>query len=120
MSRYRESSSFARLRGGRSRRGSPAALRACMALITATTLSGCAWFSPDAGMGLAANIADRELKKDVVAIRTPEEAEAANAAVRRLLARTLTAGAAVQIALLNNRGLQAAYSELAVADAQRV
>src|SRR5712691_9180340 len=120
MFQYRESSSFARLCVGHLRRGSPPALRACMALLAATTLSGCAWFSPDAGMGLAANIADHELKKDVVAIRTPEEAEAANAAVLRLLGRTLTADAAVQIALLNNRGLQAAYNELAIADAARV
>jgi outer membrane protein TolC len=36
------------------------------------------------------------------------------------LARTLTADAAVQIALLNNRGLQAAYNELALAEAQMV
>jgi hypothetical protein len=47
-------------------------------------------------------------KKDVVAIRSAEEAEADRAAVRRLLGRTLIADAAVQIALLNNRGLQAA------------
>jgi outer membrane protein TolC len=83
-------------------------------------LSGCTWFSPDAGMGVVAGITGQELNKDVTAIRTPDEAEAAAIAVRRLLGRTLTADAAVQIALLNNRGLQAAYNELAVADAQRV
>jgi outer membrane protein TolC len=83
-------------------------------------LTGCAWFSPDAGMGVVATIAQQELKKDVAAIRSPEEAELAGATVRRLLGRTLTADAAVQIALLNNRGLQAAYDELAIADAERV
>jgi outer membrane protein TolC len=36
------------------------------------------------------------------------------------LRRTLNADAAVQIALLNNRGLQAAYDELALAEAQLV
>jgi outer membrane protein TolC len=71
-------------------------------------------------MGVVAGITDHELKKDAVTIRTPDEAEAASIAVRRLLGRTLTADAAVQIALLNNRGLQAAYNELAIADAQRV
>jgi outer membrane protein TolC len=71
-------------------------------------------------MGLVANIADHELKKDVVAIRSPDEAEAASAEAQRLLGRILTADSAVQIALLNNRGLQAAYSELAMADAERV
>src|SRR5262245_58471747 len=94
--------------------------RARSSLASAMLLSGCTWFSPDAGMGVVATIAQQELKKDVAAIRSPEEAEAAGATVRRLLARTLTADAAVQIALLNNRGLQAAYDELAVADAERV
>ncbi len=83
-------------------------------------LSGCAWFAPDAGMGVVATIAQQELNKDAAAIRSPEEAEAASATVRRLLGRPLTADAAVQIALLNNRGLQAAYNELAIADAERV
>ena len=68
----------------------------------------------------AIRIAQQELNKDAAAIRSPEEAEAAGATVRHLLGRTLTADAAVQIALLNNRGLQAAYDELAIADAERV
>src|SRR6266702_8214277 len=90
------------------------------ATITAFSgLSGCAKFSPDAGMDAVVDIAAHELKKDVAAIRTPDEAAAAATAVRRLLGRTLTADSAVQIALLNNRGLQAAYNELAIADAQR-
>src|SRR5258707_8670499 len=88
-------------------------------LASAMLLSGCTWFSPDAGMGVVATIAQQELKKDVAAIRSPEEAEAAGATVRRLLGRTLTADAAVQIALLHNRGLQAAYDELAIAAAER-
>jgi len=70
-------------------------------------------------MDVVADITARELNKDVAAIRTPDEAQAVAATVRRLLARTLTADAAVQVALLNNRGLQAAYNELAIADAQR-
>ena len=71
-------------------------------------------------MGVVANIADHELNKDVAAIRTPDDAEAMRIAVRRLLGRTLTAETAVQIALLNNRGLQAAYNELALAEAEMV
>ena len=71
-------------------------------------------------MGVVTTIAEQELKKDVVAVRSAEEAEAANAIIRRLLDRPLTADAAVQIALLNNRGLQSAYDELAAADAARV
>src|SRR5436190_3053145 len=94
--------------------------RASSSLASAMLLSGCAWFSPDAGMGVVATIAQQELKKDAAAIRSPEEAEAAGATVRRLLGRRLTGDAAVQIALLNNRGLQAAYDEVAIADAERV
>jgi outer membrane protein TolC len=91
------------------------------AAITAFSgLSACAKFSPDAGMDVVGGIAADELNKDVAALRTPEEAERARVAVRRLLGRTLTADAAVQVALLNNRGLQAAYNDLAIADAQRV
>ncbi len=94
--------------------------RAGIALTVLTMVSGCTWFSPDAGMGVVATVAERELHKDVAAIRTPDEAEAVAIAVRRLLGRTLTADAAVQIALLNNRGLQAAYNELALAEAALV
>src|SRR3974390_584235 len=92
----------------------------CAGFTSAVLVSGCTWFSPDGGMGLVANIADNELKKDVIAIHSPDDAEVAGIAVQRLLGRTLTADAAVQIALLNNRGLQVAYQELAIADAERV
>src|SRR5919109_1349746 len=103
--------------------GVPASRRALeigAALLACILLGGCAWFSPDAGMGVVAAVTEREIQKDVIAIRTPDDAEVARAAVRRLLARTLTADSAVQIALLNNRGLQAAYAELAAAEARMV
>ena len=83
-------------------------------------LSGCASFSPDGGMAFVANIASAELGKDARAIRTEEDAAAARAMVEKLAKRVLTADAAVQIALLNNRGLQAAYNELGIAEAVRV
>jgi len=90
------------------------------ALLGAALLSGCAGFSPDGGMDVVGDVAQRELGKDVVAIRSPQEAEIVHAAVRRLLGRTLSADAAVQVALINNRGLQAAYNELALAEADMV
>ncbi len=77
-------------------------------------------FSPDGGLSVAAAVADQELRKDIVAVRSEEDASAAQARVRHLLARTLSAETAVQIALLNNRGLQAAYNELGIAEAVRV
>jgi outer membrane protein TolC len=97
-------------------RGSIAALVAAGALL----LAGCAGFSPDGGMAAVEEIAGSELDKDVAALRTPAATAEARARLERLLRRPLTADAAVQIALLNNRNLQAAYNELGLAEAARV
>jgi outer membrane protein TolC len=85
-----------------------------------SSVAGCASFSPDGGMGAVSGIAGSTLNKEVVALRTGDDAAAARAVLDRLLKRALTADAAVQIALLNNRGLQAAYDELALAEARMV
>jgi outer membrane protein TolC len=90
------------------------------ALLSALALAGCATFSPDAGMTVVAGVADQTIKKEVVSIRTGEEAEWARSVVKRLLRRPLTVDTAVQIALLNNKGLQASYNELALAEADMV
>src|SRR5713226_8875366 len=62
----------------------------------------------------------RSSKMDVISIRTADDVEAERNAVQRLLLRPLTVDTAVQIALLNNRGLQASYNELALAEAELV
>lgn len=71
-------------------------------------------------MSLPAEITGSYLNKQISAIRTEDDAYAARATVEQLLKRPLTAEAAVQIALFNNRGLQAAYNQLGIADALRV
>jgi outer membrane protein TolC len=91
-----------------------------MPLLVTVLLTGCATFSSDAGMEAVSGIAATELRKDALKIGSEETATAAQARVRRLLASTLSADAAVQIALLNNRGLQAAYNELGIAEAATV
>jgi outer membrane protein TolC len=83
----------------------------------AILLGGCKTFSPDGGMGPVATIIGGSLNKNVVAVRTIEDNVWARDAVMRLLRKPLTADAAVQVALLNNRGLQAAYNELGIAEA---
>jgi outer membrane protein TolC len=83
-------------------------------------LSACAAFSPDRGMGLVESLAKHELGIGVAAIGTPEEAAEVRARVAHLIKRPLTADRAVQIALLNNRGLQAAYNALGLAEADMV
>jgi outer membrane protein TolC len=88
--------------------------------VAAVVLTGCASFSPDAGMGVVSAVALTELNKDARKIDHEEAAAAARARVQRLLATVLSADAAVQIALLNNKGLQAAYNELGIAEAAMV
>jgi outer membrane protein TolC len=90
------------------------------ALLSTLALSGCATFLPDGGMTVVANLAGETLKKDVISIRTTDDAEEARNVVQRLLRRSLTVESAVQIALLNNKGLQASYNELALAEANMV
>jgi outer membrane protein TolC len=98
----------------------PRTLKTLGALSMSMLLVGCAAFSPDAGMSGVADITARTIRKDVVAIRSIDDAERVSAAVSELLRRTLTVDAAVQVALLNNRGLQAAYNELALAEADSI
>ena len=89
-------------------------------MLTAVLLSGCASFSPDGGMSVVANVASETINKDVIAIRTTEDAQLVRRLVGGLLHRTLNVDSAVQLALLNNRGLQAAYNELALAETDLV
>jgi outer membrane protein TolC len=86
----------------------------------ALVLSSCASFSPDGGVSDVAVIAAETLRKDVLAIRNTDDAVRARTAVDTLRRRTLTADSAVQIALLNNKGLQAADNELALAETELV
>src|SRR5262245_50271660 len=92
-----------------------------LAVLSATLLtSGCAKFSVDGGMDAVQAAAEGELGKAVIKI-TDAHAEAyVSTRVRTLAARPLTASSAVQIALLNNRGLQAAYNELGISEARMV
>ena len=96
------------------------ALRAAFACAVAGSLSACASLSKDGGMAPVASRVSLELAKDTAKIVTPADAALARARVNRLLARPLTADAAVQIALLNNRGLQADYNALGVSEAAYV
>ncbi|MCK1546196.1 TolC family protein [Bradyrhizobium sp. 179] len=88
--------------------------------LCASGLAGCAAFSPDSGMTTVSELTNQSINKDVAFVRTTEGAGAVDGRVRQLLSRTLTADAAVQIALLNNKGLQAAYNELALAETDLV
>ncbi len=74
---------------------------------------------PDAGFpGLAAELAARTPER--IDWSRGEDAAELTAAIDALLARGLTGDAAVQIALLNNRELQASYAALGMAQAELV
>lgn len=82
--------------------------------------AGCASVPRDAGFAdVQADIA-RRLDETVQWRQGGVEDAAVDERVKQLLAQTLTAEAAVQVALLNHRGLQAEYEELGVAQADLV
>jgi outer membrane protein TolC len=88
--------------------------------LLASLVAACASFSPDGGMDAVGGIASAELSRDAVKIRTNEDAALARDRTARLLRSMLSADMAVQIALLNNKGLQVAYNELGISEAQFV
>jgi outer membrane protein TolC len=91
------------------------------ALVFLAALGGCAAFSRDGGFDVVQGAArDRGIMQDTRWLKTDEDAANARAEVRKLLGSPLSADTAVQIALLNNRGLQATYSELGIAEADVV
>ncbi|HET9618094.1 MAG TPA: TolC family protein [Pseudolabrys sp.] len=94
--------------------------RLLASLGAALLTSACVSFSPDGGMDVPTRLAKHELRGDVVHVRSEDDTARVRAHVARLIKKPLTADAAVQIALLNNRGLQAAYDELGIAEAVRV
>lgn len=83
-------------------------------------LSGCATFSADGGFDKVGAVARERLGKDVVWQRSVEARDSAEQRVTELLRAPLTTDSAVQIALLNNRGLQARFAELRIAEADVV
>lgn len=91
-----------------------------LAIAAQLSLAACASFSQDGGMSIVQETAAVELGKDVVKETSEFEAALVGDRVRKLLGRSLTADAAVQIALLNNQGLQASYNELGISEAQYV
>ena len=83
-------------------------------------LAGCATFSDDAGFAAVERITKEKIGKDVKWARSDGDQDTITSRVAELLSKSLTADDAVQIALLNNRGLQADFAELGFAEASMV
>lgn len=94
--------------------------RTGVAAAAIVTLTGCASFSTDGGFGPVAQTARERLGQEVRWARSDEERRQLDAQVQALLAEPLGMEAAVQVALLNNRGLQAAFFELGISEADLV
>jgi outer membrane protein TolC len=88
--------------------------------IAALAVCGCAGFSSDGGFKAVADASRLRLGHDIRWPRDAEEQSKVNAQVSDLLSRPLTAEDAVQVALLNNRALQAAFEDLGVSEADLV
>lgn len=85
--------------------------------LAASVLAGCATVDPRPAFDdVQKRVSERTGQKARWA-RTSAEAEEARHAVRALLEDELTADEAVQVALLNNRSLQAEYEEIGIAQA---
>ena len=107
-----------RITGAAPRRGRN--LRLATLLAGAAVLGGCASFSPDGGFGPVEHTAKERLGKDLRWARSEADLDSIDKRVGELLSKPLMVDDAVQLALLNNRGLQAIFQELGVTEAEVV
>ncbi len=95
-------------------------LRVLALLGSAAVLGGCASFTPDGGFGAVERTTKERIGKDLQWARGDAELDTIAQRVTALLAKPLTVDDAVQIALFNNRGLQAGFQELGITEAELV
>ncbi|MBZ0105472.1 MAG: TolC family protein [Sulfuricella denitrificans] len=93
-----------------------------LALVSASilVLGGCASFTPDGGFGKTSEEVNSKLGQQVAWQRSEADVTASQVQVDSLLTKVLSVDDAVQIALLNNKGLQANYAELGISEAELV
>lgn len=91
-----------------------------LAALSVAALGGCASFSPDGGFDAVQSGTRAHIEQDVAWSRDAAARSETQARVAALLAQPLSADAAVQVALLNNPGLQSAFNTLGLAEADWV
>ncbi|MGH8809501.1 MAG: TolC family protein [Noviherbaspirillum sp.] len=89
-------------------------------VLAAFVLTGCASFSPDGGLDTVAALTRERTGYAVTQAKQDGERARLDTQMRALLAEPLSADSAVQIAFMNNPGLQAALAELGIAEADLV
>ena len=95
-------------------------IRIAGAAAAALALAGCASFSQHGGFGAVNQLTKERTGRGAAWTRSPADADTAQARVVELLKEPLTVDAAVELALLNNRGLQASFYELGIAESDLV
>ncbi len=90
----------------------PPMRRAAVTLALALALGGCASLLQDKGFDEVRGNAPEPLRNEIRWLKTDQQAKEVEAETAALLKEPLTVDAAVKVALLNNRGLQARYNEL--------
>lgn len=93
-------------------------MRLLLGAIGALAVSGCATLTEDAGFSPVRAITKERTGYEARWARTKGDADAIETTVREILARPLSVDDAVRIALINNRGLQAAYAEVGIAETE--
>lgn len=98
----------------------PSLERIVLSVAAVLLLGACASITPDGGMAPVASRVSLELGTEAVKITSAADELGAGQRLQALLAKPLTADAAVQVALLNNRGLQAEYNALGISETDYV
>jgi outer membrane protein TolC len=94
--------------------------RTLLACLSAGALAGCVSFSDDARFSAVEQAVKERTGVDTRWARTDDDASTVRGRVKELVAKPLGPTEAVQIALLNNPGLQASYAEVGIAEADLV
>lgn len=94
--------------------------RAAVAIAGTLLLGACSFVTEDAGFGDVKTITAPHLSQEIRRTKTTDDERKVSDEIRQRLASPLSVDDAVQVALLNNRGLQAAYGELGIAESDLV
>lgn len=95
-------------------------IRVSICSLAALAIAGCTTFSADGGFDLVAATAQSKLGKEVRWSRSTQDHLRIDQRVDELLSKPLSADDAVQVALLNNRALQASFEQLGISEAELV
>lgn len=95
-------------------------IRLTAVAVAGLVLTGCASFSQDGGFDSVDKLTKDRIGQSPSYQRSADQADSAATRVAELLKQPLTAESAVEVALLNNKELQASYADLGIAEADLV